>query len=102
MGSGSMNVFAKKLSKSLEKDIADFWVSLVEKGKQNGEINPKLDSRHAAYVIDNNILLFIFALISEHHKNRFVTYFGNDYKAGAHKKRFAIVENNINTYLSKQ
>lgn len=100
MGSGSMNYFAKKLSKKLEKEVRNFWIKLVDKGKKNGEINHKVDSRHAAYVIDNNTLLFVFTMISEHHKHRFLAYFGINGKTMSNTKKISIVENTIKMYLS--
>jgi hypothetical protein len=45
----------------------------------------------AAYVIDNNVNLFVFSLFSEHYERRFNSYFGTHLKKLPDRKKIEII-----------
>jgi TetR/AcrR family transcriptional regulator len=78
IGSQSMNEFATCVSRRIEIEAKKFWLSLIKKGKQRGEIHPSVDDELAAYLIDNNFMIFVFTFISEHYRQRFDGYLGEE------------------------
>ena len=78
IGSPSMKHFSKMLSHRLEEPARDFWLYLVEGGKKRGEIEKKVNSRMAAYSVDNHVMTFMFSCVSPHWLRRFDSYFAQD------------------------
>jgi hypothetical protein len=59
----------------MERPSRNFWVRIIEEGKQRGEVNQGLNSESAAYELDNHIMLFMFSCVSPHYARRFNSYF---------------------------
>ncbi|MCP4109061.1 MAG: TetR/AcrR family transcriptional regulator [Desulfobacteraceae bacterium] len=99
VGSRSMDKFAYILSEKVEEPARTFWVELVKTGKQNGEINKKLNNKSAAYLIDNHLMLFSFSCVSEHHDRRFNIYFGTRNKRLRPREKIDIVMTSLKQLL---
>jgi len=80
LASPSLKHFSQLLSHRLEEPSRDYWTYLVEEGKKRGEIDKKLNSRMAAYSIDNHVMMFMFSLVSPHYLRRFESYFSTELK----------------------
>lgn len=76
MGSPSMDSFASVLSEEVEAWSLELFSSIVERAKRRGEIRPEIDTRTAAYMIDNHFMLFGFSCVSEHYNRRLQQYLG--------------------------
>jgi AcrR family transcriptional regulator len=75
LGSPSLRSFSEPVSERMERPSRDFWVRIIEEGKQRGEVNKELNSESAAYDLDNHIMLFMFSCVSPHYARRFNSYF---------------------------
>ena len=76
LGSASMDEFTAEISQEFIANNYRFWVEIVEKGKETGEIRPSISSDVAAYMINNHFTLFIFSCVSEHYAKRVNAFFG--------------------------
>ncbi len=77
LGSSSMKRFAANASEKFESAASMYTIRLVEKSKHRGEINPKLQREHAAYLIDSHITFFVYSLVSEYHCQRFDSFYAD-------------------------
>jgi TetR/AcrR family transcriptional regulator len=102
LGSPSMSKMAPVLSERIEDPAKRVWLSLVDEGKRRGEIDKKVDSRIASYIIDNHVMLFMFSCVSEHYDRRFSSYFAKEKKAFTNQEKIEIVLKSIKTLLSKR
>ncbi len=75
IGSCSMNAVTDYISERIENIGRDFFYHLIEEGKRRGEINKRIDSVHAAYMIDNYVMFNVYSLVSEHYRKRFDRFF---------------------------
>jgi TetR/AcrR family transcriptional regulator len=75
LGSPSMKSFSERVSERMERPSRDFWVRIIEEGKQRGEVDKSLNSESAAYDLDNHVMLFMFSCVSPHYTRRFNSYF---------------------------
>ena len=75
LGSPSLKSFSEPVSERMERPSRDFWVRIIEGGKQRREVNQELNSESAAYELDNHIMLFMFSCVSPHYARRFNSYF---------------------------
>lgn len=76
LGSVSYNKFAGVVSEKIEERAREFHIQLVREAIDNGEIDPAVDPDIAVYIIDNNLMILAFSIISEHYQKRFQAYFG--------------------------
>lgn len=102
LGSPSMSKFAPALSGRIENPAKAFWLSLIKEGKKRGEIDEKINSKVASYIIDNHVMLFMFSCVSEHYSKRFNSYFGKKDKALTNKEKTDFVLKSIRTLLTKR
>jgi TetR/AcrR family transcriptional regulator len=77
LGSISHNKFARQLSQKVENRARNFHVNLVKEAIASGQIDQTVDPDIAAYIIDNNLMILAFSIISEHYHLRFQAYFGS-------------------------
>jgi AcrR family transcriptional regulator len=75
LGSPSMKSFSEGVSERMERPSRDFWVRIIEEGKQRGEVDKGLNIESAAYDLDNHVMLFMFSCVSPHYARRFNSYF---------------------------
>ena len=101
IASSSMNDFSSKLSLGLEKRVKKFWVGQIRTAKERGEIPQDINESSAAYVIDNNILMFVFSLISEHYRHRLECYFGDADGKVNDSQKISVVSDAVERYLSQ-
>ena len=99
IGSRSMNNFALKVSRNIELEAKKFWMKMVEKGLKSGEIDASIDVEKAAYLIDNNFMMFVFSYISEHYRQRFDSYLAEEDKILTADERMALVMDIIHFVL---
>jgi AcrR family transcriptional regulator len=78
LGSPSMKSFSERVSERIERPSRDFWVRIIEEGKQRGEVDRSLNSESAAYDLDNHVMLFMFSCVSPHYARRFNSYFARE------------------------
>jgi AcrR family transcriptional regulator len=76
LGSPSMQRFAVSSAQKLEEPSFEFCLKLAKEGQKRGEIDPSIDTKVAALILDNHITLFIFSCISPYHDERFRNFFG--------------------------
>ncbi|MGE5397230.1 MAG: TetR/AcrR family transcriptional regulator [Chitinophagales bacterium] len=91
----TMNRFAPRVSERVEREARDFFVGLVEKGKQQGEIEMSVRSETVAYFIDSYITLYTYSLVSEYHQARFNSFFRTLKKQLTKQQKVAIVMESI-------
>ena len=70
-----MEFFARELSEDVEKPTADYLKQLIRDGIERGYVRDDLDVEHAAWLINNNYVMFLAALVSRHFRTRMTTYF---------------------------
>ncbi len=70
-----MKKFSDAMSERIEASSRDAWIQLAEAGQRRGEIDRRLESRMAAYAIDNHVMLFMFSCVSPHYSRRIDSYF---------------------------
>lgn len=70
-----MEFFARELSEDVEKPTADYLKQLIRTGVDKGYVRDDLDVEHTAWLINNNYVLFLAALVSRHFRTRMTTYF---------------------------
>lgn len=75
LGSPPVNRFAKKISDEMEGLSFRFWSGLIKGAKSSGDVRRGLDTRGAAYLLDNHLMLYAFSCVSEHYDRRFNQYF---------------------------
>lgn len=99
LGLPAMSKMAPLLSERIEEPAKKMWVNLVEKGKDSGDIDRRIDSNVAAFVIDNHVMLFMFSCVSEHYDWRFGSYFGKRKKLLSGDTKIKIVLKSIKMLL---
>lgn len=77
MGSPFMDEFASELSDEFERLSSDFFHQIIDEARKKGEIRKGFSTENAAYLIDNNLMLFAFSCVSEHYNRRFHQFLGN-------------------------
>ena len=102
LGSPSMSGMAASLSERIEQPAKAIWVSLVEEGKRRGEIDKKLDSNVASYIIDDYVMLFMFSCVSDHYDRRFSSYFGKKNRTFTNREKMRIVLTSLKMVLSQK
>lgn len=102
LGSPSMSGMAASLSERIEQPAKAVWLSLVEEGKKSGEIDKKLDSNVASYIIDDYVMLFMFSCVSDHYNRRFSSYFGKRKGTLTNQEKMRIVLGSIRMVLSQK
>lgn len=75
IGGYSLNTFADYVSERFEGVGQDFFHHLVDAAKARGEVDARIESDHAAYLIDSYVILFAYSLVSEHYRRRFDRFF---------------------------
>lgn len=78
IGSCGMNDLSSVVSKALEQEARDFWMELVGKAKERGELRPDIQDEAVAYYLDNHLNLLIYSLASGHFAMRLQVYFGTE------------------------
>jgi AcrR family transcriptional regulator len=76
IGSCAMNELSSSVSRKLEETAKKFWMNLVKRAKEKGEIKKQIADEAAAYYIDNHLNLLIYSLVSKHFDMRLQLYFG--------------------------
>jgi TetR/AcrR family transcriptional regulator len=99
LGSGAMNKFAFITSERIEREAKDFFVKLIEKGQQQKELSPHLDSTSAAFLVDSYITLYAYSLVSEYHKWRFDSFFAAPGESLSEDEKIEIIMHSINDVL---
>ena len=80
IGSCSMNKLSGPLAEKFEGRAKEFWMQLVRRGRQSGEIKTEFSDEGVAYYIDNHINLLVYSLASQYFDTRFHVYFGEKQK----------------------
>lgn len=99
LGSVSNNRFADVLSDKVEKSARDFHVELIKDARERGEIDSDIDINIAAYIIDNNLMLLAFSIISDHYNQRFQTYFSSTSRELDDRKKIDVIMASIGQLL---
>ena len=101
LGSSSMDTFCESalVNEELSKNT---FLHLVKEGKKRGEINENINDKVAAYIIDNQFMLFGYACVSKFHDKRFHGYFGKKNRQLTIDERIRITLNSIKGLLKKK
>jgi TetR/AcrR family transcriptional regulator len=78
IGSCAMNELSPSVSRKLEEEAREFWLDLVRRGKERGEIGETVADEAVAYYFDNHLNLLIYSLASKHFDMRLRMYFGKE------------------------
>jgi len=100
IGSSSMNPITEYISERIENIGRDFFYELVEEGKRRGEVNKKINSVMAAYMIDNYIMFNVYSLVSEHYRKRFDRFFLRINKNPTQEERIGLIIDSLKMFLS--
>ena len=99
LGSISHNKFARLLSQKIEDRARNFHINLVKDAMANGEIATTADPDITAYIIDNNLMILAFSIVSEHYHQRFQAYFGSQSPELDTDKKIDIIMKSIRQLL---
>lgn len=102
IGGYSLNAFADYVSERFESVGRDYFFRLVEAAKRRGEIDPRIDSDHAAYLIDSFVILFSYALVSEHYRKRFDRFYSRKGTDFTPEQRIGLVVESLRMLLAKR
>jgi TetR/AcrR family transcriptional regulator len=99
IGSSSMNAVTDYISDRVENIGRDFFYHLIEEGKKRGEINKRISSVHAAYMIDNYVTFNVYSLVSEHYRKRFDRFFSRVSRNLSQEQRIDLIIKSIKMFL---
>jgi TetR/AcrR family transcriptional regulator len=99
IGSSSMNAVTDYISDRVENIGRDFFYKLIKEGKKRGEINKRVDSVHAAYMIDNYVTLNVYSLVSEHYRKRFDRFFSRVSRDLSQEQRIDLIIKSLKMFL---
>ncbi len=102
IGGYSLNTFADYVSERFESVGRDFFFRLVEAAKGRGEIDAQIDSDHAAYLIDSFVILFSYALVSEHYRKRFDRFYGRKGDHFTEADRIGLIVEALRMFLARR
>ncbi|MDQ7784586.1 MAG: TetR/AcrR family transcriptional regulator [Desulfomonilaceae bacterium] len=100
VGSCAMNELSPSVSRKLEEGARGFWIDLVRKGKETGEIKKHVMDEAAAYYFDNHLNLLIYSLASRHFDMRLQMYFGSDDEKIADEEKARLLMKSVKMILS--
>ena len=99
IGGYSLNTFADYISERFESVGQDFFYRLVETAKTRGEVRTDVKSDHAAYLIDSYVILFSYALVSEHYRRRFDRFFQQRQERLSDQGRIELIMDSLRMFL---
>jgi TetR/AcrR family transcriptional regulator len=100
LGSAAMDEFTSDLSLKFEDSAYRFWITLVERGKQKGEIRKDIDPDVAAYMMDNHFTIFHFSCVSEHYAKRFKVYFNQQGEDISMEEKIVLMKRSLTQLLT--
>lgn len=99
IGSCSMNTVTDYISDRIENIGRDFFYHLIEEGKRRGEINKRISSVHAAYMIDNYVMFNVYSLVSEHYRKRFDRFFSRVSRHLSQEQKVDLIIKSLKMFL---
>lgn len=99
IGSFCMNVFADEIVDRFESISRDFFFFLIDKGKRQGEIDPRINNQHAALLLSSYLTMFVYALVSEHHRQRFDLFFKTGERQFTDEERIGLIIESLRAFL---
>jgi TetR/AcrR family transcriptional regulator len=99
LGSSSMNRFAAVTAEKYRRVSSVYTIKMVEESKKRHEIGSHIREDVAAYLIDSNITLFAYSLVSEYHTNRFNSFFSANATALTRKRQIEIIIQSLRQVL---
>jgi TetR/AcrR family transcriptional regulator len=100
VGSCAMNELSPSASRKLEEEAKGFWMDLVRKGKETGEIKEHVMDEAAAYYFDNHLNLLIYSLTSKHFDMRLQMYFGKEDEKITDEEKVRLLMKSVKMILS--
>ncbi|MEN6476260.1 MAG: TetR/AcrR family transcriptional regulator [Syntrophaceae bacterium] len=100
IGCYSLNTYADYISERFEGVGQDFFYRLVEAAKTRGEVGAHIKSDHAAYLIDSYVILYAYALVSEHYRRRFDRFFQYEHTRITDQQRIALIMQSLRMFLA--
>lgn len=101
IGSCEMNKFSKTFAEKIEEEPKKYWLNLVKLGKEHGEIRLDINDSEAAFVIDNQLFMLAYSLVSTYFNTRFRVYFSDREKDVSEKDMINIIVNSMRMLLEK-
>ncbi len=101
LGSSSMNRFAAVSSEKYRNATSIYTVRVVEAAKKQGEIDARIHTEVAAYLIDSYITLFAYAIVSEYQNRRFDSFFAHGGKSLNVEQQIDIIIDSLRQTLNK-
>jgi len=102
IGGFSLNTFADYVSERFEGVGQDFFYHLVEAAKARGEVGAHIECDHAAYLIDSYVILFAYALVSEHYRRRFDRFFQGEHAHLTTGQRIDLILLSLRMFLARE
>jgi TetR/AcrR family transcriptional regulator len=99
LGSSSMNRFAAVTAEKYRRVSSVYTIKMVEESKKRHEIGSHIREDVAAYLIDSNITLFAYSLVSEYHTNRFNSFFSANETALTRERQIEIIIQSLRQVL---
>jgi len=100
IGCHSLNTFADYISERFEGVGQEFFHRLVEAAKSRGEVDAHIESDHAAYLIDSYVILYAYALVSEHYRRRFDRFFLHRHTHLTDRQRIELIMQSLRMFLT--
>lgn len=73
-----LSAMSAKLSSQIEKITFDLYISIIENAKRKGTIKKEVNSRLAAFFIDNLVIMLQFSIAADYYKERMKIFLGDD------------------------
>jgi len=82
--SQGLSGMSKKLSRQIEEITYELYIDIIDNAKKVGTVDKGVDSRLAAFFIDNLVIMLQFSFSSDYYKERMKIFLGidssNDYE----------------------
>lgn len=73
-----LSFLSKRLTNRLESDFVKFYISLIDTAKEKNEIRKDIDTRIAAFYIDNLVVMLQLSFSTSYHSIRLNNYLGQN------------------------
>lgn len=101
LGSSSLNRFAATTSEKFRKASSLYILKMVKESQKKNEVGSRIQSEVAAYLIDNYITLFSYALVSEYQNHRLNSFFTTDGNELATDQQIELIITSLRQVLQK-
>lgn len=102
LGSPHMAEFAAEVSDKFEGQSVEFFRSLVQQAKTEGQLRSNLEVGPAVYTLDNHLMLLAYSAVSEHYDRRFAQYLAGGRPGLGMKEKVELVVASLKELLGSE